>query len=395
MKKIPIRIDRSFLFESLAKMVQIDSTNPSLSPDGKGEGEIAAYVAQTLSNIGLEVRSEEIAPGRFNVTGLLAGSGGGRSLLLNAHLDTVGVEGMTVEPFGAAVREGRMYGRGTQDMKASLAAMTAVVKAFVDGGYTLPGDLLVTAVADEEHSSIGMEALVQQLHPDAAIVTEPTDMRICRAHRGFIWFDIETFGRAAHGSRFEEGIDANMHMGRFLGELDKLEQDLRSRPPHPLAGPPSLHASKIRGGKEISVYAAHCLLQIERRTVPGETVEGTLAELQAIADRLSAEDPKFKARIRPTFHREPFEVDEKAGIVRTLEESLRERFGEVAPHSGQTFWTDAALLAEAGVETVLIGPVGYGLHSDEEWVDLQSVEDLAYVLADAAIRFCSRPAEED
>ena len=215
-------IDERYLNQSTQKLVQINSINPLLSPEGKGEGEISAYVADSLNALCLDVKRSEIAPGRFNVVGTLKGSGGGRSLLLNAHMDTVGVDGMTINPFGGELKDGRIYGRGSQDMKASLAAMMATAKALVDVGITLKGDLHITGVADEEYGSLGTEALVQEVSADAAIVTEPTDMHLCRAHRGFIWFDIETFGRAAHGSRYSEGIDANMRMGRVLAELDKL-----------------------------------------------------------------------------------------------------------------------------------------------------------------------------
>ena len=293
-----------------------------------------------------------------------------------------------IDPFGAEIRDGRLYGRGSQDMKGSLAAMLGVTKAFTDGGVELAGDLLITAVADEEYASLGMEHLVQQVKADAAIVTEPTDLTLCRAHRGFIWFDVETTGRAAHGSRFEEGIDANIRMGRFLAQLDNLEQELRQRPAHPLTGPPSLHAAKIRGGAEVSIYADHCYLQIERRTIPGETESRATAELQAIIDRLAAEDPTFKATVKPTFRREPFEVGTDARIVQILEQVMTNHLGEKPLHAGQTFWTDAALLAEAGMETVLVGPSGFGLHSAEEWVDLQSVVDLAGILAETAVKYC-------
>ena len=345
-------------------------------------------MADKLDQLGLQVSTHEIEPGRVNVVGVLPGTGGGRSLLFNAHMDTVGVEGMTIDPFGGEIRDGRLYGRGAQDMKGSLAAMMAAAKAFVDSGIALAGDLLITAVADEEYASIGMEALVQQVTADGAIVTEPTDMHICRAHRGFVWFEVETFGRAAHGSRYEEGIDANMRMGRFLARLDELEQELRRRPGHPLTGPPSLHASQIHGGKEISMYADHCLLQIERRTAPGETVAQATAELQTIIDELAALDPTFRASVRPTFWRQPFEIDADAPIVRSLENALVAHLGGQPLHTGQTFWTDAALLADAGIETVLLGPTGYGLHSAEEWVDLQSVIDLAAVLAETALDYC-------
>lgn len=381
-------IDRDYIIQTLADLVRINSANPLLSTDGKGEAELGAYVASALRKLGLTVDTYEIQPARVNVVGVLTGSGNGRSLLLNAHMDTVGVEGMVIDPFGAEIQDGRMYGRGSQDMKGSLAAMLGVAKAFKDGGVELEGDLLITAVADEEYASLGTEHLVQQVKADAAIVTEPSDLTICRAHRGFIWYDVETFGRAAHGSRFQEGIDANMRMGRFLAQLDKLEQELRQRPAHPLTGPPSLHAARIRGGAEVSIYADHCYLQIERRTVPGETEAQATAELQAIIDRLAAEDPSFKATVKPTFQREPFEVGADARIVQTLDQVMETRSGHKSPHTGQTFWTDAALLAEAGMETVLLGPKGYGLHSAEEWVDLQSVVELANILAQTAIIYC-------
>ena len=381
-------IDKDYLTKITQDLVRINSVNPSLTPDGKGEAEIGNYVAEKLKELGLEVTVSEIAPGRVNMVGVLKGSGGGKSLLLNAHMDTVGVEGMSIDPFGGELREGRVYGRGAQDMKGSLAAMIAAAKAIVDAGIRLRGDLLITGVADEEHSSIGAEALVKEFKADGAIVTEPTDMHLCRAHRGFIWFEVETIGRAAHGSRYKEGVDANMRMGRFLVELEKLEQELLQREPHELAGPPSLHAAMIQGGTEISKYAARCKLSIERRTIPGETVEGTTAELQEIVDRLAEQDSTFKATVKATFWREPFEVREDAEIVQIMDTVLDEHLGHHPEHVGATFWTDAALIAGAGMETVLLGPKGYGLHSAEEWVEMDSVADLAHVLAAVAIQYC-------
>ena len=408
-----LSIDSNYLINTLTDLVRINSTNPSLAPDGAGEAEIATYVAAALNDLGLSVNVYEIEPGRWNVVGILPGQGDGRSLLLNAHLDTVGVEGMA-EPFSGALRDGRVYGRGSYDMKGSLAAMMAAAKALVDAGgragglggahegrphdgrphdgrpqgSPLQGDLFITAVADEEHSSIGAADLVREVRADAAIVTEPTDLAICRAHRGFIWYEVETIGRAAHGSRYGEGIDANMRMGRFLAELDKVEQALRARRPHPLVGPPSLHAALLQGGSELSVYAARCRLQFERRTIPGESEAQATAEVQAIIDRLAAADATFKATLKPFFQRQPFEVGADVAIVRTLEAAASNRLGRPPAHIGQSFWTDAALLAEAGMETVLIGPAGDGLHSAEEWVDVQSLIDLAYILAETAVKYC-------
>jgi len=385
-----LSIDREYIVNTLTNLVQINSINPSLSPEGKGEAEIGAYVADSLSDCGLSATTYEIEPRRVNVVGRLKGTGNGRTLLLNAHMDTVGVEGMVGDPFGAEIREGRLYGRGSQDMKASLAAMLGAAKALVNSGVELAGDLLIAAVADEEFASIGSDDLVKNVTAEGAIVTEPTGLTLCRAHRGFIWYDVETFGRAAHGSRYTEGIDANMRMGRFLSLLDILEKELRQRPPHPLLGTPSLHAARLQGGSEVSIYAAHCLLQIERRTTPGETEPQITAELQSLIDQLASADPTFRATLKPKFERNPFEISPEARIVRVLEDALTKITGNPPQHTGQTFWTDAAILAAAGMETALVGPIGGGLHSKEEWVDIQSVVDLAAILADTALDYCQR-----
>lgn len=382
-------IDETYLTQALVELVQINSSNPLLTPGAPGEAAVGAHIARQMSALGLEVVTHDLGSNRVNVVGILPGKGGGRSLMLNGHMDTVGVEGMAA-PFSATIREGKLYGRGSQDMKASLAAMLAVVKSLNDSGIALAGDLILTAVADEEYGSMGTEDIVRHYRADAAIVTEPTNLTLCRAHRGFIWFTVETHGRAAHGSRYQDGIDAIMHMGRFLAALDQLEQELRTRTPHTLAGPPSLHASIIQGGTELSVYPARCRLEVERRTVPGESVAGVTAELQAILDRLHAADPTFQATVTPFLDRAPFAVGADAPIVTLLEQATLQHLGALPAHVGAPFWTDAALLADAGIDTVLMGPIGAGLHSAEEWVDLRSVFDLAAILTDTAIAFCGR-----
>lgn len=385
----PLSIDREYITDILAALVRIDSTNPSLNADGAGEAEIANYIAGLLQALGLTVDRHEIEAGRVNVVGILPGmdSAAGRSLMLNGHIDTVGVEGMA-EPFSGAIREGRLYGRGSQDMKGSIAASIGAVKALIDAGVSLNGDLLIAAVADEEYASIGTADVVERYWVEGAIVTEPTELEICLAHKGFIWLEVETEGVAAHGSRFMDGVDANMHMGRFLAELDKLEQELRKRPSPPLLDPPSLHAAKIQGGTELSMYSARCTLQIERRVIPGETVEQVEQEIQAIIDKLSAADPKFSATVKTLLVRNAFEISPDAAIVQTVEHAAKKILGRVPKQMGHTGWMDSAFLGEAGVETVIIGPVGAGLHTKEEWVDLDSVITLASILAEAASEYC-------
>lgn len=282
-----------------------------------------------------------------------------------------------------------MFGRGAIDMKASLAAMLAAGRALVEQDVQLAGDLVAAAVADEEWASLGTQVLLEDTRTDGAIVTEPTGLQVCRAHRGYIHYRVETVGRAAHGSRYDEGIDANLHMGRVLWYLGALEKELRDRDPVPLVGVPSLHAALLKGGAEMSIYAARCELDIERRTVPGEDPEIVRQEIAAILDRLADEDPNFKGHIEEIARQEPFWIEADAEIVRSLHSAIQRICGHLAQDTGMGFWTDAALLAQAGIETVVFGPRGGGLHSDEEWVDLQSAIDLAGILAETTVNYCS------
>jgi acetylornithine deacetylase len=382
-----LAIDHGYLARVLRDLVRINSVNPILDPTAPGERELAEYVGLAMGALGCEVRYHEPQPGRVSVVARLGGSKPGRSLMLNAHIDTVDVGGMP-EPFSGDIRDGRLYGRGSFDMKGGLAAMMAAMKALADAGRPHGGEVLLAGVADEEYASLGTEDLVGRYTPDAAIITEPTALDICLAHKGFAWIEVTTHGKAAHGSRFDLGIDANMRMGRVLADLDRLEQDLRQRPPHPLVGPPSIHAATIAGGSGISTYAASCKLQIERRTIPGETREQVVDEIETIIQRQMARDPGFEADLNVLLVREPFEVAPDAPIVRALAEASTEVLGHRPAFAGQTPWMDAALLAAAGVETVVMGAAGAGAHAKEEWVDVASVNRLAACLAEAARRYC-------
>jgi acetylornithine deacetylase len=385
-----MKIDAAYTRDTLVRLVQINSINPTLAPGAPGEGRIADFIAGSLRSAGLSVEIFEPEPGRTSVAGRLAGTGGGRSLMLNAHCDTVDVPGMA-EPFSGAIREGKLYGRGSFDMKGSLAACMAATKALADARVPLRGDLVVAAVADEEYGSLGTRDLLRHVKVDGAIVTEPTALEICLAHKGYLWIEVEIVGRAAHGSKFELGIDANMKMGQFLHQLSRLEKDLRARPAHPLVGPPSLHAAMWNGGSGLSTYAAVCKLQVERRTIPGETEAQAVGEIQAIVDALAAADPDFHATVRPYFVRDPFEVAPEAEIVRAVDAAVLQVLGRPGKHIGDTPWMDAALLQAAGVETVVCGAAGAGGHSDVEWVDVNSVIQLAEILAEAAIGYCNTP----
>ena len=384
-----MQIDRAYLAHTLASLVRINSVNPKFSDGSTDESAIAAHLEGVLRALGMEVTLYDAEPRRTSVVGRLRGSGGGRSLMLYGHIDTVGIEGMKA-PLSGRIRDGRMHGRGTYDMKGGVAACLAAAKAIVDSGSTLAGDVVFVGAADEEVASIGMSEVLKHVRTDAAIVTESTELQLCLAHKGFCWMEVEVEGRAAHGSRFEEGIDANMAMGRFLGRLDNLERELRKRPPHALVGPPSLHAAVILGGTGTSTYAAHCRLEIERRTIPGETEASALAEIQAILDALAADDANFRARVRPLLSRGSFEARRESTIVESVHAAATTVLGAPPRIIGEPYWMDAALLADAGIETVVIGPTGAGAHAATEWVDLASVESVAAILARTAARFCAR-----
>ena len=370
----------------LRDLVAIDSVNPALAPGGAGEAVVAGHVAAVMRRAGLDVAVTDAAPGRPNVVGVVEGRAPGRTLMLCGHLDTVGVEGMR-DPFTPVVREGRLYGRGAQDMKSGVAAMIDAAARLALRGGLPSGRLVVAAVADEEHASLGADALVRDHAADGAVVTEPTDLRMATCHKGFEWVEVETRGRAAHGSRPADGRDAILRMGRFLALLAAVDAGLAAGPAHPLLGPASLHASTIEGGRELSVYPDRCRLTFERRTLLGEAPDAGLAEARGILDALARDDPEFEGSARPIFTRPPHELTAGDPLCRAMARVL-ERRGEVAEPTGMSFWTDAAILARAGTPAVLFGPRGAGLHSREEYVEIDSVLACRDVLVDLARDFC-------
>ena len=372
--------------ELTARLVETESINPDVVPGGSGEGELARFVADWCERAGLETSLAEAAPSRPNVIAVARGTGGGRSLMLNAHMDTVGAREMT-DPFEPRLEGGRLYGRGAYDMKGSLAAcMLATAEAKLGG---LAGDVILTAVADEEFASVGTEAVVASVAADAAIVTEPTEMQVAVAHRGFVHLEVETHGRAAHGSRPELGIDAIAKMGRVLAGIEQLDATLRANPTHPHLGSGSVHASLIEGGQEYSSYPARCVLQAERRTIPGESaslVESEMAELITSA-RLS--DPDFAGESRVLASREPFEVAEDEEIVCLVRTHAGSILGSQPALVGVPFWADSGLLAGAGIPTVLFGPRGEGAHAEVEWVEVADLQRCVEIYVAVAAELCA------
>ncbi|HJP61195.1 MAG TPA: M20/M25/M40 family metallo-hydrolase, partial [Gemmatimonadaceae bacterium] len=279
-------------------LIKIDSRNPTLVRDAPGERACALMLASVLEDWGFSVALQEDLPDRPNVIARI-GPRDAPALMLNGHLDIVGVEGMVHDPFAAEVRDGRIYGRGSADMKSGIAAMCAA--ALHAGGPDARRQILITAVADEEYESLGMRRLIDSgVLADVAIITEPTRLAICPAHRGFVWIDVAFRGRAAHGSRYDIGVDAITHAGLVLAELEKLERTREQGKRHPLLGRGSLHASTIRGGVGMSTYPEECVLSIERRTLPGETAADAMREIENACAAVRARDARLDARITQT-----------------------------------------------------------------------------------------------
>lgn len=380
----------------LAHLVSIDSQNPDLVPGAAGESRIAHAIADILEAGGMEVDLIEPAPGRTSVLARLRGTGGagdGRTLLLNGHVDTVAL-GEMENALSPSVRDGRMYGRGVYDMKAGVTAMLMAALTLSRSSKARPaGDLLIMAVADEEYASIGTQSVLDHIWErgikvDGAIVTEPTELELCVAHKGFAWAEISTRGRAAHGSRRAEGVDAIFHMGRVLRRLEQLDNELQERRPHPLLSHGSLHASLISGGTGLSTYPDSCVLQIERRTLPGEDETSVVAELEELLQIERDLDPSFAADCRLMLYRAPFEVVEDEEIVRSLQAAAASVLGTAPRSQGATYWMDSALIAGADIPTVVFGPHGEGAHSRVEWVELASVVQCAQVLVQTTYNFC-------
>jgi acetylornithine deacetylase len=360
-------------------LVAIDSRNPQLVADGPGEGACAEFLAQVLSGWGFAVSVTEAAPGRPNVVARI-GPTGKSPLILNGHLDVVGTEGMHHPPFTPTTEGDRLYGRGSSDMKSGIASMcVAAARASVYG--TLASEIIVTAVCDEEFESIGTRALLEGgLHGTGAIVTEPTRLSVCPAHKGFAWFEVTFTGRAAHGSRYDVGIDAVRHAGLFLAALDRFEHTVLAKRRHPLLGRPSLHAAMIEGGSGWSTFAEHCTLRIERRTIPGESSESAREEIEMICRAASESVEGFQASTRIVFAQPPSDLATDAPLTTAVVDAASAD-SEAPAVEGLSCWTDAALFNVAGIPALCFGPGDISrAHSAEEWVERSQVEQATRVL---------------
>jgi acetylornithine deacetylase len=373
------------LLSLVRSLVAIDSVNPALVAGAPGEGPIARWIASWCQERGIETTWLEGTAGRPSVVARVLGGGAGRSLMLNAHLDTVGTTSMTA-PFEPRFEAGRMSGRGSLDMKSSIAACLLVLERLRDAG--LAGDIVFAAVADEEHASVGTREVLARFTADAAIVTEPTGLDVCVAHRGFAVYEVTVRGLASHTSRPDLGANAIAAMGRVLGGIAAFDEELRRRPPHPRLGHAHLQPVLVAGGHELFTTPDLCRASVEWRTLPGEDGASRLARIEAIVAAALGDEPRLSATVEVVVEREPFQVADDAPIVRAVADAVRARRGSPPPVTGAPVWMDAALYAESGIPTVVVGPGGGGMHAADEWVDLESVATLVDVLEDVARAWC-------
>ena len=377
----PDVLSNGSVLELLQGLIAIPSVNPTLAPEeSDGEAALASYARDWMMEHDVEAWLEDAAPGRPNAVGAV-GSGDGPTLALCGHIDTVSARGMTIAPYEPRREAERVYGRGSYDMKGGVAAVMAAVASLKD--EDLDGRVLAALVVDEEYASIGADDFVARHEADACVVTEPTEGKLILTHKGFVWAELVTLGQAAHGSRWDLGVSAIGRMGRIVAALERFDvEELRSRT-DPRLGPASLHCSLIEGGVGVSTYAPECRLQVERRTLPGETLDQVAEELSHVVTSIGEE-----ATVNPYFHRSALACDRDAPIARFVREAAAAMTGTAPEESGVAYWTDAAVFDAVGTPALLYGPAGEGAHAAVEWVNLDSVVSCARVLREVALRFC-------
>ncbi len=386
-------INNPVALDVLKELVAVESVNPDLVPGACGEQQASQHLQKFLQQHGIAAKLEEAAPHRPNVVATISPSASAAdtkpALMIVAHIDTVGAGDMP-DAFRPRIADGKLYGRGALDIKSGVAAMCAAAVAVIQERARTARPFTIAAVVDEECDSLGTQDLLRRGHTaDCAIVLEPTDLQLVIAHKGYAWFEIVTHGRAAHGSLPDEGRDAIRMMGRVLVALDELEKSFASRAAHPRLGKPSLHASLVSGGQELSSYPAECRLQLERRMLPGETAESAEAELRALLADLEKRNSQFHATLRSDLGSRPaYEIAEDSPFVTRTLSAIRRVHGS-CNFAGMSAWTDTALLASAGIPGVVFGPSGRGLHGADEYVEIESVYKCANALREIILEFCT------
>ena len=376
----------------LRDLVTIESVTPWLIPTGSGESAVARYIADWLSDTGAEVEIIDVQPGRPNVLARLRGTGGGPTLCLNAHTDTVGYEGWPDQALVPRIDGDLMYGLGAADDKAGVAAMMLVLRSLAESRVRLRGDLLIGCVADEEGVSIGSEHLAAQAAAidgiDACIVIEPQDSDwVVVEHQGFGWIDVITHGVAAHGCVPEIGVDAIVHLAEVITRLHALDRTRFEPHPSPMNGRTVFHTGTVSGGTDYATYQNLAKLGIEIGTQPGEHLSDRVAEIEAIFADVAATEPGFSGEVVVRLDREPFVAEGHEPLLAAVVPAMTEVLGRPPTITGLNAWTDAALMQAAGIPTLLLGSAGGNFHTVDEWTSITDLVRLCDILERAAREF--------
>jgi acetylornithine deacetylase len=386
-------VTRTDVIELLSALVELDSVTPWLIPDGKGEGQIAQFIADwlTAAGTGADIEIVEVEPGRPNLLARLRGTGDGPTLCINAHADTVGYANWPAEALRPRLDGDRLYGLGSADDKAGCAAGMLAMAAIAKSGARLRGDLLLACVADEEGCSIGSQHLVQMgLDIDAAIVIEPQPTEeLVTEHQGFGWIDVITHGVPAHGCVPEIGVDAIVHMAEVITRLHKLDNAVFVPGASAMNGRTVFHTGTISGGTDYATYPGRAVLGIEIGTQPGEHLSDRVAEIEAIFAEVAKTEPGFRGEVNVHLDREPFQARGHEHLQEILTEAMTHVLGRPPKVTGMNGWTDAALLQAAGIPTVLIGSAGGNYHAPDEWASISELVKLCAIVERAAIGYLS------
>ncbi len=381
------QIDSGRMVDDLCAMIAIPSMNPFQGDVRKNyrEKEVAEYYCERMSELGLEVGTRDVVPGRPNVWGVLKGKGGGPSLMLSGHLDTVGDENYA-DAFEPRVENNRVYGRGSCDMKDALASYLEIVRVLRDTGTRLAGDLVLIGIADEEDQMIGSKDLGRHgPWADFGIIGEPTDMTVCSAHKGQVGYLLRALGKSVHSSRPENGVNAIEGMAYVIEALRRHQQALFSRDAHGLCGHGRCGPSVIRGGTIVSTVPDICELEVDRRTLRGEPGDDVYREWQALLAEVTEVHPQFSFEIDgPTIDVLPLDVPADNPLVAAVLAAVHQITDSVVEAAAFVAGTDAP---HFGFPTLVYGAGSLRqAHSVDEYVEIEDMLTATRVYFDTILR---------
>lgn len=369
------------VIDTLAELVRINSINPEWN--GPGEKSVANWVRDFFETREIEVHEYEVLPGRPNIIAMLPGRDRSRRVLFEAHMDTVSAHEMDIPPFDPRIEDGKLFGRGSVDVKSGLAAMMHAVAHFKESG-TLPRcDVWLAAVVDEEHHYRGVLDLIETLHDsahcdvitEAAVIAEPTNCRVVRANKGVLRWRLTTLGKAAHSSKPHLGSNAISQMARVIPVIDEISREI-GKLDHALVGPPTCSIGLIEGGTQINFVPEKCSIALDNRLIPGQTGEGVLNIYREAIDQLQKADPEIRVTIEdPSLTDEAMETPESASIVKDAVRIVSQMgFPDEAEPIGVPFGCDATKLSRDGIDSIVFGPGSIDqAHAAVEYVEIEQV----------------------